>query len=136
MIKFPDNTTTAFVRALGKFRITGDAEDAIGVQLAVAVRPIRDVMPRQGDSEFEALVNAIRDSALKIVDRGHGFTPDVAINLRNIDDAETIINTVATVFPFDQEFKIKLLTLHRVKDRALRSLPNYAVRSRCSNLPI
>lgn len=118
VIKFPDNTTTAFVRAMSKFRITGEAEDAMQGHLAVAVRPIRDVMPRQGDSEFEALVNAIRDSALKIVDRGHGFTPDVAINLRNIDDAETIINTVATVFPFDQEFKIKLLTLHRVKERA------------------
>ncbi|MDE6240304.1 MAG: AAA family ATPase, partial [Muribaculaceae bacterium] len=108
----------AFLRALNKFRITGEAEDSTPGQLAVAVRPIRDTMPRQGDSEFEALVNAIRDSALKIVDRGRGFTPDVAINLRNIEDPEITINTVATVFPLEQEFKIKLLTQHRVKERA------------------
>ena len=118
VIRFPDNTTAAVVRALQKFRVTGESEKALHGQLAVSVRPIRDVMPRRGDSEFEALVGAIRDSALKIVDRGHGFTPDIAISLRNIDDVETIVNTVATVFPFAQEFKMKLLTLHRMKERA------------------
>lgn len=125
VITLPNGSHTAIIQALGKFRVIGAGEGRFLSEnyIAANVKPIKDVEPKGEDKEFQAMVNGVRESALKIIGKsseGLGF--ELGINLRNIDDSELIVNSVATMFPLDHAVKTHLLTLHRLKERAFELL--------------
>lgn len=125
VITLPNGTHTAIIQAMGKFRVISNGEGKLLPQapLSVSVKMIKDILPKKSDEEFLAMLNGIRESALKIIEKSSdGFGFELGVNLRNIEDPELLINTIATMFPFEHEVKIKFLALHRIKERAFEIL--------------
>ncbi|MCM1336385.1 MAG: endopeptidase La [Candidatus Amulumruptor caecigallinarius] len=114
----PDGNKVGIIHALGKIRIEGEPEGEHRF-LTARVSPVRETMPRREDPEFEALVNGIRSTTLRLIENDHGpMGNDMAINLKNDPSGTSIVNTVCTNAPFSTAEKIEMLRKNRVKDRA------------------
>lgn len=125
VIKLPNGAHTAILQAIEKIRVVGEGSGKAvpGSSLSVSVRPIKDRMPRKGDEEFDAMVAGIKQTTLRIIGKVQdaiGF--ELGMNLSSLEDPQMIINTVASLFTLDHEVKLRLLTLHRLKDRAFELL--------------
>lgn len=120
VIKLPNGTHTAIIQALGKFRVIGQGEGKTlsGAHISASVKLIKDTLPKVVDEDFLATVQVIKKSTLSIIDKSsEGFGMELGLNIANMDDPLMIINTVASMFPFEHEVKLHLLVLHRIKDR-------------------
>lgn len=124
VITLPNGVHTAIVQAFGKFRVIGDSTTRKDKDIiSVRVKPITDIVPHGEDKEFKATVQGIKQLALQIIEKktdGSGL--ELSMNLRNIDDPVLIVNSVATMFPFPHEVKLRMLIIHRLKERALTVL--------------
>lgn len=137
VVTLPNGAHTAIIKALGKFRVVSAGKSAANLQapLTASVKIIKDIMPRANDAEFEAMVKGIKDLTLSIIGKSaEGFCFELGMNLNNIDDPLLIINTVATMYPLEHQLKLRLLTLHRVKDRAFELLAELTQQDQMADL--
>lgn len=124
IFNLPDGTHSAIVKAREKFKITGaGARHAIPeAELSASIKLVKETSPRKNDKEFMALVASIKDTTLKILKQTPDAPDDMIFNLSNFEDPVGIVNMVSTHLPMDIDVKMKLMTLHRVKDRAFMLL--------------
>lgn len=118
VFEVPDGNKVAIIHALGKIRIAGEPEGE-HPYLTARVVSVREIVPRKDDREFEALVNGVRNTTLRLIDSDHGpMGHDLAINLKNDPSGPSIVNTICTNAPFPTAEKIEMLKKNRLKDRA------------------
>lgn len=120
----PDGSHTAVVRARGKFKILGAGEKKTipEAQLSARVKPVKDTEPRSSDKEFMALSSAVKESTLNLMKKTSENANELVFMIANYPEPVGLINLVATHTPFDQKFKQKLISMHRVKERAFALL--------------
>lgn len=121
VLTLPNGVNTAIIQAFKKFRIIGDGEGKSmeAPHISVRVKPVNDIIPPSSDKEFLATVKSIKEITLQIIEKnGDSRGIELGMNLRNISDPVSIINMVSTMFPLEQEIKMRLLVAHRLKERA------------------
>lgn len=120
VIKLPNGSDTAIVQAVEKFRIVGR-----GLGQAIPEAPISasvkmkfDRLPSGNDKRYAALASTLKETAVKLTEHsGEVSGVELSMNLRNIDDPLMLVNTVASMFPLDQNFKLHLLSLDSLRSR-------------------
>ena len=124
VLRLPDDTHTAVVRARQKFKILGPGagQSLPGTQLAASVKLVKDTNPKQGDKEFLALSAAIKDSTISILKKMGDNLSEMVLNVSNYPEPVGLINMVATHAPLDPKVKHALLAMHRLKERAFALL--------------
>jgi len=124
VLRLPDDTHTAVVRARQKFKILGAGAGLSlpGAQLAASVKLVKDTNPRQGDKEFLALSAAIKDSTISILKKMGDNLSEMVLNVSSYPEPVGLINMVATHAPLDPKVKHDLLAMHRLKERAFALL--------------
>lgn len=123
VLELPDGSSTAIVRARGKFRINAPVEGTADYPLRADVSPVRESRPRVSDREYMLLVDAIKRTMMKFFENAGGNAPDdMKFNIENTRDASSLINLIATHSPFETPFKIQLLEQNRLKERAFMIL--------------
>lgn len=124
VIDLPDNTHTAIVHAHGKFRLIGFGDGLLipEVDLSFSVKPVRDSLPRANDREFDLIIDQVKTNTLELLETTPGAPDDLTFNLRHATSPEMILNLVATHIPAKPDFKISLLSQHRLKERGLMLL--------------
>lgn len=131
VIKLPDDSYTAIVRARGKFKIlsASAAKSPIDADLVASVKTVKEIVPKSSDKEFGAICDDIKNTALKLASKTSELPKDLDLlfNLTNggAEGAE-IVNAIATHIPFEIGFKMSLLAMFRVKERALTLLTELA----------
>ncbi len=120
VLDLPDDTHTAIVRARSKFKViaAGPGLTMPEAKVSAIVKPIKDTKPRKDDKEFEALVEVIKSTTLGILENMPGVPEDILFNIKQTQSPELFINLIATHLPFPTEAKVKLLSKHRLKERA------------------
>lgn len=137
VVTLPNGSNSAIIQAMGKFRVVGAGKGEAVPQapMSVSVKMITDIMPKSPDPEFDAMVNSIKDITLNIIGKSsEGFCFELGMNLHNIEDPLLIINTIATMYPLDHPFKLNLLTIHRIKQRAFGLLQELTYQEEMLNL--
>ena len=125
VLELPDGSQTAIVRARQKFRIMGKGADMVMPgYLSARVKIIEEVYPKKDDKEFVPLIESIRQSAINIVRKSLDGPArnELTKMIENAEGAENVINIVATHLPIDLGDKQNLLSILRIKDRALKLL--------------
>lgn len=119
-LELPDGTKTAIISARGKVAITGEgAGKTIPGSLSVAVREVREAMPRPTDKEFAVMVTEIRDITLNILRQEQDKLSDLVFNIENVSTPVMLVNLIATHSAFSVKDKIEMLKKPRIKDRAM-----------------
>ncbi len=127
LFDLPDGTHTAILSARERIKIIGEGERRqIPAALSAKVKPLREIMPKDDDREFVAMVDDIRQTTLNILNNTHEQIGDLAFNIRNIDGAPMLINMICTHSPFPVEVKIEMLKKAGIKTRARVLLVNLA----------
>lgn len=124
VLRLPDDTHTAVVRARQKFRILGPGagRSLPDAPLSASVKLVKDTNPRKGDKEFLALSAAIKDSTVSILKKMGDNLSEMVLNISNYPEPVGLINMVATHSPLSPKVKQDLLAMHRLKERAFALL--------------
>lgn len=135
VFEIPDGPKTAIVRARNRIRIMGKCDDPIiPGSLSAQTKPVSDTNPRLSDKEFVAVSHAIKESALNIIKKSAEVPTDLIYNIQNFPDPVGMVNLIATHTPFPAEFKIELLKVGKIKDRAFKLLTELARNEQIINL--
>ncbi len=115
ILEMPDNTTTVILQ--GKRR--ADVLEITKTQPFLHARvQLRDEIANQQSSElFSALIEAIKECAVKIVKLGV-VPPEATFAVRNIEQPRILINFICANFQLKVEDKMRLLEFDDLNDRS------------------
>lgn len=116
MLELPDGTTTAILQ--GRKRAKVKSVDSFTPYLKASIAVVEDVDPaRVEQREFNALLEAIKESAIKIVKSSGTMPQEATFAIKNIDKASSLINFISANFNIALKDKQNLLEIDEIKDR-------------------
>ena len=117
VLRHSEDRVTAVIQSYGPLRVLKLKRRK--PNLRVDVEPIDEVLPEEGDKEFDALVDACRESLTKYLKYSAGPRSEETIfALRNISHPVFLINFICTNMPLEQDDRDMLFRIHDVKKRA------------------
>ncbi len=120
VIELPDNTLTAILQSFSRFELLGFTRTKPYMRGRIA--KLDEVLPETGDKEYAALVDACRDSTVKLVKTSEMVRDEAAFAIRNISNPVFLVNFICTNFPFTIDEKATLLEDGDQKSRAYKML--------------
>lgn len=123
VFNLPDGSHSALVRARNKVKLSGASSDTSLPQdyLWAAGASVREMGVRNDDPEFPPLVDAIKETTVRIVEASSiGHNNEFIFNIKNIPSSIELINFISSHAPFSPDFKQELLRTMRIKDRAFK----------------
>ena len=120
ILEMPDGTTTVILQGKKRAKMSEWVSDTPYMHAKVEL--LEDVMPAENDRVFVALLEAIKELAMKIV-KNSGSVPDEAsFAIRNIEQPQAMINFICTNFGLKLTEKMRLLELDDVNERGFQLL--------------
>lgn len=115
IFNLPDGNVTAITRGVHRFKI----KDYVSIEpyFRAEINKLRDASPKNKE-EFEALIDNIKDLAIKIVQLDPNIPNAANFAIRNTNGAEDLLNFICVNANFSAENKQKLL---EEKSLALRA---------------
>jgi len=125
ILEMPDGSTSVIIQGKRRFRLK--AIDQTSPYLRAAVQVLDDVLPTTKMREFTALVESLKDLALKIVKSSGNIPPEAQFAVKNIENATFLINFICNNTELNALEKQELLELDDLRDRSTKLL-TYLVR--------
>ena len=117
VIHHSEDRVTAVIQSYGPLRMLKLKRRR--PNLRVDVEHIEETLPDEKDKEFQALVDACRESLTKYLKYSAGpRSEEIIFALRNISHPVFLINFICTNMPLEQEDRFMLFRIHDVKQRA------------------
>lgn len=120
VLEMPNGNLTVILHGLEKIEIMEYLTSE--PYLRASVIPVRDISPAKDDTEFNALVDSIRDIALEIINISPNMPKEAAFAIKNIDSRRGIINFICTNFELKDSDRQKLLEAQGLMARARKLL--------------
>lgn len=117
IITLPEGNVTAITRGLQRFKVKKFVEKTPFFQ--AQVQPLKDSSTRNKE-EFEALLENIKDLALKIIQLDPQIPSAASFAINNLSQREDLLNFICTNGSFSPEEKQKLLEEKSLMKRAVR----------------
>lgn len=123
----PDGSKTALVRGRGKFRIIGRGARKLipGATLSARVKLI-DEPEAKNDSEFQVLVEQVKESAVSIINKTVENSKEIVFSINQTATPVELINFICTNMHFEPSVKIQLLAKPTLSERAFMLLEELA----------
>lgn len=121
IIEMPDGAITVVLQGTHRFEI----EEAVpnDSYLMAKVRYLKEEKPTAPDADYEAIADAIKDIALKIIRLSSTLPQEASIAIKNIESKSFLINFVASNAEFSKPSeKQELLEIGSLKDRGFKLL--------------
>ncbi len=116
VLQMPDNTTSVIIQGKRRFKVVEYLGDT--PYYTANVVELKDILPTEDSSrEFEALVNSLKDLALKVIKRSPNLPPEASFTIRNIDNPVFLINFISAHSDLKIPQKQDLLENSNVKSR-------------------
>ncbi len=112
----PGGNTTVIMQSNGP-RIHLDGLTKTSPYLKGLATPIPEEKGQQDTDEFRALIDTCRDLTIKYVETSERMSSDTIFAIKNIDNAEILVNFICANFPISVEEKIKLLKANDLRSR-------------------
>lgn len=115
IIKLPEGNITAITRGVYRFKV----KNFIGTEpfFTAEIEKLKDSAPRNSD-EFTALVDNIKDLAVKIIELDPNIPGAANFAIRNIEGEEDLLNFICANANFTPSLKQKLLETKSLLNRA------------------
>lgn len=120
VLKMPDGNITVILQ--GKKRFCIDAVIAERPYMTAQVKEVEEKRPGIHDTEFTAIVDSIRELAIKIIKESPNIPTEATFAIRNIESQSFLINFVSSNMNLTVKEKQDLLAMNTLKERALETL--------------
>lgn len=116
VFEMPGGNNTVIVQSNGP-KVHIDKITSNSPYLMGEITPITEEREIANKTEFKALLDTCKDLTFKYIEKSEKLSPDTIFAIKNLADAEILVNFVCSNFPFSVEEKMKLLELDSLKDR-------------------
>ena len=120
MLKMPDGNITAVIQGRKRFFLNEIVSS--DPYYRGKISEIKEVKPIESDDEFGALVDSVKDLALKIIEESPNIPTEASIAIKNIKNTTFAINFISSNMNISLSKKQKLLEEVDLKKRAVLCL--------------
>jgi ATP-dependent Lon protease len=120
MLKMPDGNTTVIIQGKKRFEIDQVVQEKPYLQATTKEFP--EDRSDEKKPEFEAIVDSIKDMAIKIIKENPSLPTEATFAIKNIESSPFLINFVSSNMNLKVPEKQELLQISNLKERALSTL--------------
>ena len=120
MLKMPDGNITAVIQGRKRFFLNEIVSSEPYYKGKIS--ELKEVKPIESDDEFDALVDSVKDLALKIIEESPNIPTEASIAIKNIKNTTFAINFISSNMNISLSEKQKLLEEVDLKKRAILCL--------------
>ena len=120
VLKMPDGNTTVIIQGKKPFQITQIVSEDPYIE--AEVKGASWTKPEVGDKEFAAIIDSIKDLALKIIKNNPNIPSEASFAIKNIESNSFLINFVCSNLSISVKEKQELLEISDLAERALATL--------------
>jgi len=119
LLKMPDGNTMVVIQGQKRFEVDEFVQDKPYIK---ATTKVFDEARYEGDTEFKAIINEIRELSIKIIDENPNIPSEASGAIKNIKSDAFLIDFVSSNMHLEVEQKQELLNIKDQKERALATL--------------
>ncbi len=116
ILEMPDGSTSVIIQ--GKRRIRIGAINSSLPYMSASIIVLNDILPKTKLNEFEALVDSLKDLALKIVKSSGNIPPEAQFAVKNIENDTFLINFICNNTELGAAEKQELLEIDDLRERS------------------
>ncbi|MCK0158883.1 endopeptidase La [Cellulophaga sp. F20128] len=120
VLKMPDGNTTVIIQGKKRFEVAEILTEK--PYMTATVRETKEVREDQNSEEFLAIIESIKEMALKVIAESPNIPSEASFAIKNIESNSFLINFVSSNLRLTVKEKQKLLEIENLKDRALATL--------------
>ena len=120
VLQMPDGNTTIIIQGKKRFKLNAIVQEK--PFMVASVSEMKEKKPAPNNKEFEAIVDGIKELALKIIKINPNLPSEASFAIQNIQSGSFLINFVSSNLNLKVVEKQELLALGNLKDRALKTL--------------
>lgn len=120
VLKMPDGNITVILQGKKRFEIDTLVTDTPYIK--ATIKELEENRPPKQDTEFNTIVESIRDLAVQIIKESPNIPTEATFALKNIESQSFLINFVSSNMNLNVEEKQNLLAMNVLKERALETL--------------
>ena len=120
VLKMPDGNLTIIIQGKKRFKIKKVISD--NPYLKSEIERISDEEFNHKNKEFKAIIDSIKDLALKIIQENQSIPSEASFAIKNIESPSFLINFVSSNMNLSVVEKQEILSLKSIKKRALLCL--------------
>ena len=120
MLKMPDGNTTVIIQGKKRFEIDSFVQEKPYLQ--ATTKPRIEDRAEEKETEFEAIVDSIKEMAVRIIKENPNLPSEATFAIKNIESNPFLINFVSSNMNLKVEEKQELLQSDNLKERALLTL--------------
>ena len=120
VLQMPDGNTTVIIQGKKRFEIAEVLTKK--PYITATVREAAEERPDQNSKEFLAIIESIKDLALKIIRDNPNIPSEASFAIKNIQSNSFLINFVSSNLNLDVKAKQELLEIGNLQERALATL--------------
>lgn len=120
LVELPGNAMTVILQSLS--RVSLGKVTRMKPFMRAHVEKLHEAMPESGDKEFEAAVEACKESTVRLLRAGDMQREEAVFAVSNISNPVMLVNFICTNLPFPVTDKVAMLTEDDCKARAFSLL--------------
>jgi len=120
VLQMPDGNTTVIIQGKKRFEIAEVLTEE--PYLTATVREAKEIRPEQGNQEFLAIIDSIKELAIRIIRDNPNIPSEASFAIKNIQSNSFLINFVSSNLNLNVNEKQALLEISNLQERALATL--------------
>ena len=120
VLQMPDGNTTVIIQGKKRFEVAEVLTQK--PYMTATVREAKEIRPDQSGKEFLAIIESIKDLALRIIRDNPNIPSEASFAIKNIQSNSFLINFVSSNLNLDVKDKQELLEIADLQERALATL--------------
>ena len=120
VLQMPDGNTTVIIQGKKRFEVAEILTEK--PYMTATVRETKELRPDKDGQEFLAIIESIKDLALKIIRDNPNIPSEASFAIKNIQSNSFLINFVSSNLNLDVKEKQELLEIGNLQERALATL--------------
>ena len=120
VLKMPDGNTTVIIQGKRRFEIESITEEV--PYLKASIKPVQETLPDKNNSEFQAIIDSIKDMALKIIHENPNIPSEASFAIKNIQSHAFLINFVSSNMNLPVKEKQRVLSIFDLQESAIECL--------------
>jgi len=120
VLQMPDGNTTVIIQGKKRFEI--DRIISEEPYITANIKDVPEVNPGIDNSEFNAIIDSIKDLSLEIIKRNPNIPSEASFAIKNIESNSFLVNFVSSNMNLPVSDKQKLLEMNDLKKRAMDTL--------------
>lgn len=120
VLKMPDGNVTVILQGKKRFQISKVISEEPYIN--ALVKEVPEKRPGSTDTEFGAIIESIREMAIRIIKESPNIPTEATFAIKNIESQSFLINFVSSNMNLEVNEKQDLLMMNVLKERALATL--------------